>query len=693
MSDADLLRLLTIFDNSEEAEGLINTLRNAGHIIRDIRVEDEEDLEKALEENPVDIILAKQATPLITAKQTVEYIIKSGRDIPVIVVTSTGELDSALEAMQTGARDSLELGQNERLKLLIKREVADLKNRRGLRRSEKMLHESEKRARDLIDNSRDAISYVHDGMHIYANNAYLKMFGYDTLEDIEGVPILDMVSNEDHAKLKEFLRKYSKGQSTDDTLEVHGQTLDGNKFKIIMEFTTASMEGEACSQIIIRDQSTTRELEKQLNVLSKQDLLTGLYNRNYFLEQVDKVVAKTVEDKAQGALLYIVIDEFEKHKEEHGISGADLLLTDVAGMLKKKVGNMGTLARFEGHHFTFLLTGIDLKQAEKIAGGLVKLIQDHSSDINGKLVSARASLGLAHINETVKNTQEAINRAIKGFHAAEKAGGNQYYIYNPAVEDLEEQEQIAHWSHRIKEALKHNQFKLLFQPIVSLHGESGEHYEVLVRMLDEQGEDLSPSEFIPAANQADLMKYIDRWVIANTFKVLTERTQQQKQTRFFIKISQGSLIDPEFLPWVSERIKSLRLDVTLLVFELSEDTALNNINAAKGFVDAFKQLNCRTALENFGIEQNTFQSMKQLPVDYIKIHANLIQNLAQNVENQDKVKEITNEASQRNMRSIAASVEDANSLAVLWQCSIDFFQGYFLQEPDTSLNYDFEEGF
>lgn len=693
MSDSDLLRLLNIFDNSEEAEGLVNTLRNAGHIVRDIRVEDEEDLEKALSENPIDIILTKQATPLITAKQAVEFIVKSGRDIPVIVITDSGKSAAAIEALQIGARDCVELAQPEMLKHIIKREISDLKNRRELRRSEKMLHESEKRARNLIDNSRDAISYVHDGMHIYANNAYLKMFGYDSLEDIEGVPILDMVSSEDHVKLKEFLRMYAKGQSTDDTLDVHGETLEGKKFKITMEFSPASMEGEACSQIIIRDQSNTKELEKQLNALSKQDLLTGLYNRNYFLEQVDKMIVNTVEGKTQGALLYIVIDNFEKHKENHGISGADLLLTNLANMLKSKISKMGVLARFEGHHFTFLLNGADIKQAEKIAGGLIKLIQDYSSDINGKLVSATASIGLAHINETVKNSQEAITRAIKGHHVAEKEGGDRFYTYNPAVEDLEEQEQLSLWSRRIKEALQNNRFRLLYQPIVSLHGETGEHYEVLVRMLDNKNEEISPAEFVPAANQADLMKYVDRWVIANTFKVLMERTKQQKQTRFFIKISQGSLIDPEFLPWISERIKTLRVDVTKLIFELSEDTALNNLNPAKMFVESFKQLNCRTALENLGTEQNTFQAIKQLPVDFIKVHPSLIQNLAQNVENQDKVKEIAEEARKRNMRTIAAAVENANSLAMLWQCSVDFIQGHFLQEPSSSLDYNFEEAF
>ncbi len=212
-------------------------------------------------------------------------------------------------------------------------------------------------------------------------------------------------------------------------------------------------------------------------------------------------------------------------------------------------------------------------------------------------------------------------------------------------------------------------------------------------MLNDNNEEIAPSEFIPAANQTDLMKYVDRWVIANTFKVLMERTKQQKQTRFFVKVSQGSLVDPEFLPWISERIKSLRLDVSSLIFELSEDTALNNLNPAKMFVESFRQLNCRTALENLGTEQNTFQSMKQLPVNFIKVHPTLIQNLVQNVENQDKVKEIAEEARKRNMRTIAAAVEDANSLAMLWQCSVDFIQGHFLQEPSSSLDYNFEEAF
>ncbi|MCW9023412.1 MAG: EAL domain-containing protein, partial [Gammaproteobacteria bacterium] len=458
-------------------------------------------------------------------------------------------------------------------------------------------------------------------------------------------------------------------------------------------FSRASMEGESCSQIIIRDQSNSKELEKQLHMLSKQDLLTNLYNRPHFLEQVSNLLSLSVEGKAQGAVMFISIDKFESIRDMVDIAGADLLLADVADIMKEKLGEAAILARYEGPLFSLLINGKASEDAEDIAGKLCQLIRDHTSDINGKMINPTASIGIMYVNETISNTLECISRAEKGYQAAENAGGNQYFVYNPAVEELAEKEQVTQWSQLIKDALKNNDFHLLFQPIVSLHGEPGAHFDVFVRMLDQKGNTILPSDFMPAADQADLTKYIDRWVLANIFKLLIDRNKQGMSTRFFVKVSENSLIDPEFIPWVSERIKALRLKADDLVFQLNEETALNHIKPARALVDSLKQLNCRTALENFGIEQNTFQSLKQLKVDYIKLHYKLIHNLGQNVENQEKVKEITDMTSGQNIITIASFVEDANSLAMLWQCSVDFIEGHFLQHPDKSLDYNFDEAF
>ena len=691
MSNEKLLRVLTIFDSSEEAEVLINVLRKAGYIVRDIRVEDDEDMETAIEENPLDVILAKQTLPIFTAKQAIKLLLASGRDIPLVVITPKSQEASAIEVLNLGARDAVASDQADRLKFIVQRELADLQNRRALRRNEKLLHETEKRTRNLIDSSRDAIAYVHDGAHIYANDAYLKMFGYADLEDIEGMPILDMVTSDEHKKLKEFLRGYAKGQITDDTLDVVGQHTEGKTFNITMEFSNASMEGESCSQIIIRDQAQSKELEKQLNVLSKQDLLTGLYNHTYFIEQADKMVSRAVDGQAKGSLLYIMLDKYEEIKSDIGISGRDHLLTDIATLLKEKLTNLGLLARFEGAVFTLLLNNADQAQAEKIAGGICKLIHNHISEVDQKSITATSSIGITTINETTSNLHDCLARAEKGALAAEKAGGDKFSVFNPAVEDLAEKEQHAVWANKIKVALKENKFHLLYQPVVSLRGEAGAHYEVLVRMKDDDGSEILPTEFLPAAEEMGLMNYIDRWIIAHVFMLLAERMKHGKPTRFFIKLSSGSLTDLEFLPWLIERIKSLRLDADSLVFTLNESTALNYLKQAKVTFQGLRSINCRVGLENFGTEQNTFQSLKHLDINYLKIDASLALNLKDSIEAQERLKEIAEEADQKGVMAIAAFVEDANSMALLWQSSVAFIQGHFLQQPDSELKYDFDE--
>lgn len=690
MSNEKLLRVLTIFDSSEEAEVLINVLRKAGYIVRDIRVEDDEDMETAIEENPLDIILAKQVLPIFNANQAMKLLVTSGRDIPLIVITPKTQEASAIEVLNMGARDAIASDQSERLKFVVQRELGDLQNRRNLRRSEKLLHETEKRTRNLIDSSRDAIAYVHDGAHIYANNAYLKMFGYADLEDIEGMPILDMVSSDQHAKMKEFLRGYAKGQITDDSLDVVGQHIEGKTFNITMEFSSASMEGESCSQIIIRDQAQSKELEKQLNVLSKQDLLTGLYNHTYFIEQADKMLSRAVEGQGKGSLLYIILDNYEDIKNSIGISGRDHVLTDAATLLKEKVSNIGLLARFEGAVFTLLLNNADQAQSEKVANGICKLVRDHISEVNGKSITSTCSIGITSINETTSNLQDCLARAEKGALSADKAGGDQFSIFNPAIEELAEKEQHSVWASKIKVALKENKFHLLYQPIVSLRGETGAHYEVMVRMIDDDGSEIMPSEFLPAAEEMGLVNYVDRWIIAHVLVLLAERMKQGTSTRFFIKLSSGSLTDLEFLPWITERLKSLRLDADSLVFTLNESTALNYLKQAKATLQGLRSINCRVGLENFGTEQNTFQSLKHLDVNYLKIDSSVGTNLKDSVESQEKLKEIAEEANERGIMAIAAFVEDANSMALLWQSSVAFIQGHFLQEPDAELKYDFE---
>ncbi len=691
MSNNNLLRIVTLFDASEEAEILINALRNAGHIVRDIRAEDDEDLKNAIDEHPLDLVLGRPKLALLNARQALNIIAASGRDLPMVIITDPGQENSAIDLLNAGARDIIGNDQPVRLQHIVSREIADLQTRRALRQSEKMLHETEKRARNLIDNSRDAISYVHDGMHLYANQAYLKMFGYDDLDDILGMPILDMVDTKEHAAFKDFLRTYIRGDSEDSSFKLSGRHSEGRTFKITMEFTPASMEGETCIQIIIRDQSLSKELEKKLSVLSRQDLLTGTYNRSYFMEQVDKLISRAVDGKARGALLYIDLDDYQDIKEKIGMSGTDLYLVEVAGVLKAQLSAQALLARYEGAVFTLLLEGADTTQAQASATTIYTAIADHLADVAGQTVRSTASIGISLFNETTSSGQRCLLNAEKACDDARQSGGNRAMVYNPRISELAEKEKVLHWSQTIKYALQHNQFQLLYQPIISLHGEPGENYETLLHMYQEDGTEVSPAEFMPAAEETGLMLYVDRWVMANALTRLAERHQNGTRTRLFIKLSGGSISDPRLLEWVGERFKALKLDADYVVFEIDEQTALNRLKQAQQLIDGLSRFHCRIALDHFGNESDTFDAIKHLRVNYLKLDGSLANNLANNLGAQEKIKIISDHASNIGVQTIASCVEDANSLAVLWQCSLDFIQGHFLQPPGIELDYDFNE--
>lgn len=259
--------------------------------------------------------------------------------MPLIAIGDRVDETTLVAALRAGARDLVSQQQPEHLQLVVARELENLELRRALKRCEKSYRESEKRCRSLLDSSRDAISYVHEGMHVYCNTAYLAMFGFSELEDLEGMPLMNLVAPEDHGKLKDFLRRYSKGADERAELEILALRADGETFKAQMEFTPASIEGERCTQIVVRDDSIDQdELESRIRQLSNQDLLTGLYNRQYFIQVLDSTISEIAEAGGEAVLFFIAPDNFKAIKENVGIAVSDLMLGDFATLLKQRPG-------------------------------------------------------------------------------------------------------------------------------------------------------------------------------------------------------------------------------------------------------------------------------------------------------------------------------------------------------------------
>ncbi len=690
MDQEHTLRLLVVEESRNDAEALANVLRNAGQASRLSYAEDKEDLVEALDQQVPDLILCAMGLETIALPDVIQLLGQRELSIPLVAIGESGDEADIIEAMRQGANDLCSYDQPEHLQLVVKRELSQLKTSQHAKGFELRFRESEKRARMLMESSRDAIAYVHEGMHIFVNSSYLEMFGFDNLEEIEGTPILDMVAPDDHGKFKDFLRNYCKDGSGDGTLETHGMLPDGKIFDAVMELTAASIDGEPCTQIIIRSQAAnSKELEQKLKFLSKQDVLTGLFNRQYFMEELELAVTNAISGTESAAVIYLLLDNFKDIKDNIGLGAADIVTSDIADLLREHTMDNDIVARFGDHSFTVLRKDCDAENIEALGENLRQAVEDHIANVDDQSVTSTCSIGMSVVAESTPSAHEVISRADLACEVARSSGGNKCHLHNPVVDEKIGKERDQQMHALIKGALEQDQLQLLYQPIVSLQGDQTEKYEVLLRMLNDENEYILPSQFLPIAEQTGQLVEIDRWVIKHAVDALAEHRAQGAETQFFIKISAATLLDEELVQFIKECTREARLPGDALTFEIAEKHASQYLKHAKTFIKTLQELRCKTALEHFGAGPNSFQLLKHLPVDFLKIDGSFIHNLASDNDNQAMVKSILDTASSMNKQCIAEYVQDAHSLAVLWQSGIHFIQGNFLQEPSEALDYDF----
>lgn len=677
------IRLLLLEDSQNEAERLISLFRNAGHATRLHRVTSEEDLTQALQQS-WDLFMVAPESDNLDPMLALNLVKRSGKDIAIVQILPEADPELFTEALELGAHDAVPQGEDQRLLLVGRRELENLYQRRALRAAQVSLREIEKRCQLLLDSSVDAIAYVHEGMHVYANRSYLALFGYDDGEELEGMPMTDLISASDQAAFKDYLKTYQH-QGSASEFSCQGLRADGSALNMRIQCSEAQYDGEPCIQTIIRVDNDNAELEEKLRELSSQDLITGLYNRNHFIELLDQATERAVNAGQAAALAYIRLDRYPTLQVELGITGIDLLLADIAALLQKHLPETTELARFGDDVFCALLPLHTQEQASEPLQKLLKAIELHLFEINGRTVQITLSIGLAGVNDTTSNAQLVLNRA--SVCAEQISGGNGLKLFCQQ-DELAAAASRGDISAMLKKAMDNNEFRLLFQPIISLRGADSEFYEVLLRLTNEQGVEISPRELVQSALEAGLAGKMDRWVIGQSIKQLLAQRTEGHNTCLFINVTQASLQDPELLPWLNTALKSARLPADALVLQIAENDAVTYLKPAKAFTQGLAQLHCKVSLSHFGTVLNPMNTLKHLQVDFVKVDAVFAQNLSSQ-DSQEVLKALLEELHQQGKQTLVPRVENAATLSVLWQVGADLIQGHYLQAPTPEMNYDF----
>ena len=675
-----VIKILFIESSLEEAEQIISLLRNTGIAVRPARATNVEQMQAAVNELEPDVVMFDPAITSISLEDAVKVLDAYGRDYSLLGLVNSIDNQIVADLFVHGARGVASRSQPKQLIAVLQREFDSLQTRRQVRRLETALRESERRCDALLDSSTDAIAYVHEGMHVRANHAYLETFGYESFDDLLGLPVLDMIDSANADEFKSLLRGHARQEKTPSQLTLHARRADGSQFDATVEFAPATFEGEPCLQIVFRRQLVDQAVLEQL----QRDPVTGLFNRARMLEAIDDAVTAAAKGKKGQSLLLIEPDNWASLVGGIGLGKADELLSGFADRIRMLLGADDVAGMLAEHTLGVVL---DSRPDEAIKEWIAKLQHSVSNEIfdaGSRSITVTASVGGSLLGEKNANTELLLNQASQALRTAQSLGGSQVELHDPAAREKADEERERYWLELLRKALTGEGLVLYHQQTISLQDAEGDYSEILLRMNGPQGEVL-PGFFMPIAEKHNLTGAIDRWVLDQTIKALQERESQGQATTFFVKLTAASLEDDTLLSWLGTRLKQAALKRGQLVLEMTESKVMTLLRPAQEFVNGWKKLGGRFALEQFGSGLNSFQLLNHIDADYLKIDRSYMADLPQHPESQKKVTEICQQARELKRQTIAEWVEDATSTSLLFACGVDFVQGNFLQEPQRLM--------
>ncbi|UCC55883.1 MAG: EAL domain-containing protein [Gammaproteobacteria bacterium] len=685
------LQLVIIEDTTHKAEALVSALRDAGFTLCIDRVQDLDALTGLINQSEPDLVLCGSGAELPELKAVTTLFAERNSAIPVIALADETTKNSARSARRNGATALVAYDKPDSLLTVLEKEQQTILLRRQVRLLEKRLFETEKCCRDLMESSRHAIAYVRESRHIHANNSYLDLFGFCGTDEIEGTAVMDIIDSVDHSKLGKFLRSHDTDDNISGTLEVRGVEAGNNTFDAVMEFSPARLNDEPCTQLVIRHREDL-ELEEKLDSHNRQDMLTGLCNRQHFMQVVDNSIRESAGPGQSQAIAYILLDNPKSMREKIGVAGSDMVVNDIARLIESTCQQHDIVARFSDYVFTLLHDDSNGDDVLQLAETLREKVSEHESDIEGHVVTTTCSIGICVINEHTGTAQDVLSRADLACEVARSSGGNQIHIHSMAVDEKMGAQNEEEWDAVISTTISEERFYLAYQAIASLNGNAGGYYEVLLRILDENGDVMLPGQFLSIAEKIGKSGEIDRWVIDTAFRVLMEKRSSGFDLGFFIKLSEKTLSDRELPVWINRKLKEYRLKSDSICFEIPEAVALKDLKNTTRFVKAMQKIHCMVAIEHFGCTSQP-QLIQHLPVDLVKIDGSLITGLATSKEQQEKLKSVIDLARKSDIPCVAECVDSASDLAKLWEFGVNFIQGNFVQEPGRNLAHDFEGEF
>jgi diguanylate cyclase (GGDEF)-like protein/PAS domain S-box-containing protein len=443
--------------------------------------------------------------------------------------------------------------------------------------------------------------------------------------------------------------------------------------------------------MVFHDVSKERRLHRALHYQASHDALTGLINRREFENRLTVAVEDARQNaQARHVLLYLDLDQFKLVNDTCGHPAGDLLLKQITGVIQSRVRGGDTLARLGGDEFGILLQDCAREQALRIAENLRQAIRDYRFTWQGGVLAVGASIGIVEITNEIPTVANVMSAADVACYSAKDSGRNRVQLYKP--DDMPERHREMHWVSKLARARDESRFELFYQPIVPIGSRphEREHFELMLRLRDETGTIVTPAEFIPAAERYNIMPSIDRWVVRQALDRVVHRIESGvKPFTVAVNLSGTSLNDERFLEFLIAELSSSELVAGAMCFEITETAAIENLGNVVYFMRELKNRGCHFALDDFGSGLSSFMYLKTLPVDYLKIDGQFVENVTRDPVDRSMVAAISQVGNAMGIQTIAERVESPEVLAELGRLGIGFAQGFYIAKPRSTDEFPY----
>ena len=671
--------LLIITSETSEAERLMAVLREARLAERSLSIPSAEHLDRVIAERGCDLILCCGYDRDVEVDTILTTYKRLKTDVPLILLADPEQWETlAGKARRAGARDIVRRADPEHLRLSLGRELADWKARRTAGALDTRLRQCEQNTLRLTEITGAGVAFVQDGLHIEVDDTYARLFGHASTDEVLATPLLDLIAPEHHAAIRDLLKASDPADPGGATLlDVTCLRAGTTRFQARLLASPSEFEGEPCLRLIFQPIETAAKGE---TAVERADGPRGATGLAALIAEIESHIDEQRLVTRPFAIFFIRVAKILDVMHDMGLSIGLELLDEFGDTLGTLVGERGFLARVSEDGFGLVVDGLDELGAQALAAELSAQARLPARAAVQDATVPDCQIGYFLVRDRASAPEDIVN-------AAHRLCVGHRYVGDGAGEKAvaHGEDEEAAITRKIQYALRNDQLKLVYQPIISLMGDNQENYSVLLRLLDEDENLLEAKDFIGTAIRQGLIEELDKWTIRAAIEVIAQQRRAGQNLSLFISLSEDTFRNPNTVLWICDCLREFDVRGNWLTIQFQEDIVVGNLASISKLVETLHKIKCRVAINQFGATERPEMLLQALALDFVLLRPLLAQGLADDAAKQQRLLQLATLAREFNVKSVVTGVEDARALTVLWTAGVDYVQGNFLQRPSTTL--------